>query len=66
MNGTNTSTNAFRSASYTMNAPVQNCVEVGRAGAVAVRDTKQAHMGDSRTVLEIGPGAWGAFLAQIR
>ena len=43
------------------------CAEVGTGAAVVgVRDTKQAHLGETRTVLEFSSGAWGRFLAQLR
>jgi hypothetical protein len=44
-----------------------NCAEVGQGDAViGVRDTKQEHLGDARTVLEFTPAAWAAFTARIR
>jgi len=44
-----------------------NCAEVGSgAQVVAVRDTKEAALGEARTVLEFTPGAWNRFLAEIR
>ena len=44
-----------------------NCTEVGIGGTVVgVRDSKQAYLGEARTVLEFTPGAWGRFLAQVR
>lgn len=44
-----------------------NCVETGQgAGVVGVRDTKQAGLGDGRTVLEFSPAAWAGFLARVR
>lgn len=59
--------NAFRSATYTMHAPVQNCVSVGKpAGRMAVQDTKEKHLGADRTTLQFGTGAWDALLAQLR
>lgn len=44
-----------------------NCAEVGSGEqVVAVRDTKQAHLGDDRTVLEFSPSAWRRLLADIK
>ena len=44
-----------------------NCVETGQgAGVIGIRDTKQVHMGDGRTVLEVSPAAWAGFLARVR
>lgn len=43
------------------------CVEVGTLGSLAaVRDTKEEHLGDARTVLTVGSLAWQRFLAQVR
>ena len=43
------------------------CVEAGHGTAViGVRDTKQEHLGDARTVLEFSPSAWGAFTARLK
>lgn len=58
--------NQFRKSKYTLHAPVQNCVEVGKTATVAVRDTKQEHLGNARTVLEFSDGAWGEFLGTLR
>jgi hypothetical protein len=42
------------------------CVETGHGPAViGVRDTKQAHLGDARTVLEFSPAAWREFTATL-
>ena len=43
------------------------CVEAGHGTAViGVRDTKQEHLGDARTVLEFSPAAWRAFTARLK
>jgi len=43
-----------------------NCAEAGYgAGVIAVRDTKEAHLGEARTVLEFTPGQWRGLLADI-
>lgn len=47
--------------------PNGECVEAGQGAAViGVRDTKQAHLGEDRTVLEFSPAAWAAFMAGLR
>ena len=44
-----------------------NCAEVGCGEqVVAVRDTKEAHLGEERTVLEFSPAAWRGLLADIK
>lgn len=44
-----------------------SCVEVADApGAVAVRDTKEHHLGDARTVLGFTSGAWRRFTDDLR
>ena len=44
-----------------------NCAEAGQGDAVVgIRDTKQAHLGEARTVLEFSPAAWTGFLGEIR
>jgi hypothetical protein len=44
-----------------------NCAEVGQGQAVVgVRDTKQEHLGEARTVLEFTPAAWAAFTRRIK
>jgi hypothetical protein len=51
-----------RSSSYNT-----DCAEVGTSGAVVgVQDTKEAHLGRERTVLEFAPGAWRAFLHDVK
>lgn len=55
----------WRKSSYS-NSNGGSCVEVADAlRAVGVRDTKQAHMGDSRTVLSFSHEAWRGFTARI-
>lgn len=54
----------YRKSSY---SNYLQCIEAGDgSGVVAVRDTKQAHLGDGRTVLEFSPGAWTAFTASLK
>jgi hypothetical protein len=44
-----------------------NCIEVGQGTTViAVRDTKEAHLGRARTVQEYGPEAWRDFIVRVR
>ncbi len=60
---------AWRKSAYSINdaGAGSECAEVGTGTAVVgVRDTKQQHLGDARTVLEFSPGAWGRFLAEVR
>lgn len=60
---------AWRKASASINDAQggSECAEVGTGvTVVGIRDTKQQHLGDARTVLEFTPGAWGQFLAQVR
>jgi hypothetical protein len=43
------------------------CVEAGHGTAViGVRDTKQEHLGEARTVLEFSPATWAAFTARLK
>lgn len=45
----------------------ENCVEVGDAhGVVSVRDTKQAAMGGTRTVLNVTPDVWASFTTSLK
>lgn len=49
------------------NAQGGSCVEVANVpGKIGVRDTKQAHEGDARTILSFTPDTWRAFLDTIR
>ena len=44
-----------------------NCIEAGHGDAVVgVRDTKQEHLGDQRTVLEFSPEVWREFITQLK
>lgn len=54
----------WRKSTYS-SASGGSCVEVGQAQAVMVRDTKQGHMGEARTVLSFTPEAWRVFTAKI-
>lgn len=49
----------------TRSNPNGACVEAGHANGIAVRDTKQDGM-PGRTVIEVSPEAWTAFLGAIR
>jgi hypothetical protein len=61
----NADMSAWRISSYSSNGG-GTCVEVGQsAGAVLVRDTKQAGQAD-RTALAFAADAWLAFLASLR
>lgn len=43
-----------------------SCIEVASGnGQVGIRDTKQAHMGEDRTVLEVTPGAFRDLVARV-
>ncbi len=43
------------------------CIEVGQgATVIAVRDTKEAHLGRARTVQEYSPEAWRDFIGRVR
>lgn len=43
------------------------CIEVASiTRSVAIRDTKQEHMGDARTVLNVTSGAWQTFTASLK
>lgn len=65
MTGTITLLNS-RTSTYTLNAPVQNCVRLGEVpGAVAVQDTKEDWMGDAHTTIVLSPGAWTRFIGAI-
>ena len=55
----------WRKSAYSQGA--SNCVETGQGtGVIGIRDTKEAPLGDGRTVLEFSPGAWAGFLARVR
>lgn len=44
-----------------------SCVEVaGTPASVGVRDTKEAHLGSTRTLLTFTPEAWRGFTATLR
>jgi hypothetical protein len=43
-----------------------NCVEAGSGRVVGVRDTKEAGLGEDRTVLEFAPGAWKEFISGLK
>lgn len=44
-----------------------SCVEVTEAaGTVRVRDTKEASLGEARTIVDFTPTAWDGFLARVR
>lgn len=57
---------AWRKSSYSTEGG-GSCVEVADApGKIGVRDTKQAHLGDARTVLAVTPWAWRKLTATLR
>lgn len=61
MNGQN-----WRTASYSSENGGE-CVEVGDRGhSVLVRDTKERHLSDTRTMLAVPAKAWSEFLKSIR
>lgn len=44
-----------------------SCIEVAdRPGRVGVRDTKEARLGNARTVIEFDRAAWRDFMARVR
>jgi uncharacterized protein DUF397 len=56
---------SWRKASFSLS--LGQCAEVGQGEQViGVRDTKQAHLGDDRTVLAFSPAAWRAFTAGLK
>ncbi len=72
----------WRTASYSMNngacaeigawrtslfSEQINCIEAGSGQSViGVRDTKEAHLGDARTVLAFAPAAWSRFISGLK
>lgn len=43
------------------------CIEVASlTRSVAIRDTKQEHMGEARTVLTVTSSAWQTFTASLK
>ena len=42
------------------------CVEIGAGTTVGVRDTKEKHLGERRTILEFSPDVWHAFTASLK
>lgn len=56
----------WRKSTYS-NSSGGSCIEVAEAKrTVMVRDTKQAHLGDRRTVLSVAPDAWRKFLDTVK
>lgn len=56
---------AFRKSSYS--GALGNCAEIGHGqDVVGVRDTKQEHLGDDRTILEFTPDAWRRFISDVK
>lgn len=46
-----------------------SCIEVAERhapGVVGVRDTKEAHLGNARTVLRVPAGAWETFTSSLK
>jgi Domain of unknown function (DUF397) len=63
-NGDCVETGSFRKSTY---SAAGNCIEAGHgAASVGVRDTKEEHLGDARTVLEFTPSAWAAFTRGLK
>ena len=59
-------TSAWRKSHYSTGNG-GNCVETASSPSrVLVRDTKQAHMGDARTILAFGAEAWAEFTSGLR
>jgi hypothetical protein len=55
---------AYRKSSHSVS---YDCTEVGTGNAViGIRDTKQVHLGDARTVLEFSPEAFRAFVSRVK
>lgn len=54
----------FRKSSFS--AANGGCVEVASGENVLVRDTKQEHLGDGRTVLWFSRHAWAGFTGRVR
>jgi Domain of unknown function (DUF397) len=47
--------------------PSGSCAEAGQAGnRIAVRDTRQEHLGDARTVLRFSLSAWREFTSRLK
>lgn len=56
----------WRKSSYS-NATGGTCIEVADdPRRVMIRDTKQAHLGDRRTVLSVTPDAWAKFIDAVK
>lgn len=56
----------WRKSSYS-GATGGSCVEVaGAPGQVGVRDTKQAHLEDARTLLTFTLAAWRSFVVKVK
>lgn len=44
-----------------------SCIEVAdQPGRIGVRDTKEAHLGNARTVIEFDRAAWRGFMVRVR
>jgi hypothetical protein len=55
---------SWRKASHSVQG---NCIEAGAGpGMVGVRDTKEKHLGEQRTVLEFSPATWHAFTSRVK
>lgn len=56
----------WRKSSYS-NAQGGSCIEVAdQARSVMIRDTKQEHLGNARTLLSVTPDAWKSFTASLK
>jgi hypothetical protein len=63
-NGDCTEIGSYRKSSY---SETGSCIEAGTGSlVVGIRDTKQAHLGDSRSVLEFSPDVFREFLIRIK
>jgi hypothetical protein len=59
-------TNTWTKSSYSHTDWTGQCVEARHDGVVGVRDTKQAHLGDARDMLEFTPAQWTAFVGGLK
>lgn len=61
-----TSEDTFRKSTRSELHGSIHCVEVGQPGPIAIRDTKEDHMGDDRTVISVSPSAWKNLLGSLQ
>jgi hypothetical protein len=56
----------WRKASYSTGGAT-NCIEVADGQRnVMIRDTKEHHLGDNRTVLAVSPTSWRTFVESLQ